>query len=187
MDIQLTDKQWKEYYINDLFEVSGTKTTPVKELQNKNETESYYPYVTTKSDFMGIDGFYRYFTEEGEVIVIDSATDGHIHYIWTNFSSSDHVEKLTPKFEINKYIGFFIVSMIKFASKGKFNYGYKFSQSRIRRQKIMLPINEKDEPDYEFMSKYIESLEKEQIKKYTTYLEKLKNSDNVGGGGQIID
>ena len=41
MDIQLTDKQWKEYYINDLFEVSGTKTTPVKELQNKNETDSY--------------------------------------------------------------------------------------------------------------------------------------------------
>lgn len=185
MDIQLTDKQWKEYYINDLFEVSGTKTTPLKELQNKNETDSYYPYVTTKSDFMGIDGFYRYFTEEGGVIVIDSATDGHVHYIWTNFSSSDHVEKLTPKFEINKYIGFFIVSMIKFASKGKFNYGYKFSQSRIRRQKIMLPINEKNEPDYKFMSEYMEHLEKEQIKKYTTYLE--NSVDTIGGGQKTLD
>lgn len=184
MDIQLTDKQWKEYYINDLFEVSGTKTTPLKELQNKNETDSYYPYVTTKSDFMGIDGFYRYFTEEGGVIVIDSATDGHVHYIWTNFSSSDHVEKLTPKFEINKYIGFFIVSMIKFASKGKFNYGYKFSQSRIRRQKIMLPINEKNEPDYKFMSEYMEHLEKEQIKKYTTYLE--NSVDTIRGGAKNI-
>ena len=40
---------------------------------------------------------------------------------------------------------------------------------RIKRQKILLPINSKNEPDYEYMENYIEQLE---FKLLTKYLEK---------------
>ncbi|WP_180547041.1 restriction endonuclease subunit S, partial [Staphylococcus haemolyticus] len=85
---------------------------------------------------------------------IDSATDGYIFYQPNKFSASDHVEKLIPKFKLNKYIGLFMVTSIKKATKNKYGYGYKFSQTRIKRQKIMLPISN-NQPDFQFMEQYI--------------------------------
>ena len=96
MNINLKDKKWKLFKITDLFEITGTETTAITTLKNKNETTKLYPYITTKSDFMGVSGFFKYYTEEGNVIVIDSATDGNVHYQENNFSASDHVEKLIP-------------------------------------------------------------------------------------------
>lgn len=155
--MQLKDKTWKLFKITDLFEITGTKTTPPETLRTKNETSLEYPYITTKSDFMGVDGFFKFYTEKGNVIVIDSATDGHIHYQENNFSASDHVEKLIPKFKMNKNIGFFIVSCLKYALHEKFHYGYKLAQERIQRQTLMLPVDEDGNPDYEFMDRYIKN------------------------------
>lgn len=151
------NKKWESFKITDLFEVKGTKTTPLKVLRTKNETEKLYPYITTKSDFMGVDGFFKFFTEEGNVIVIDSATDGNIHYQETQFSASDHVEKLVPKFNMNKYTGFFIVASLRYALKNKFSYGYKLSQTRIKRQTLMLPVTDDGKPDFKYMEEYIKN------------------------------
>lgn len=175
MDNTLKEKEWKSFNIVNLFDISGTKTTPLKTLEKKHETTTKYPYITTKADFMGVDGFFNYYTENGNVIVIDSATDGNIHYQENNFSASDHVEKLIPKFKMNKYVGFFIVSSLKYALKDKFNYGYKLSQERIERQRIMLPIDNNGNPDYNFMENYIKQLITKQAEKYIEYIEKMKN------------
>ena len=37
---------------------------------------------------------------------------------------------------------------------GKYMYGYKFCESRMLRQKIMLPVNSAGEPDYKYMENY---------------------------------
>lgn len=42
------------------------------------------------------------------------------------------------------------------SQKEKYGYGYKMGTARLKRQKILLPINEEDEAiNYEFMKKYI--------------------------------
>lgn len=115
---------------------------------------------------MGINGFFNYFTEEGNVITVDSATDGNIHYQCIDFSASDHVEKLIPKFNLNCYIAQFIISSLKFATKGKFSYGYKFNQNRIRKQTFKLPVNDKNELDYDFIEQYMINLESKLLNKY---------------------
>lgn len=148
-------RNWKRFLINDLFEVSGTKTTPKRKLEEIGKGE--YPYVTTQSTNNGVEGFYNFFTEEGNVLVIDSAVAGFCSYQEKNFSASDHVEKLSPKFKLNKYVGLFLQTIINL-EQFRYSYGKKFNQEKIRNTKIKLPIDKNGNPDWQFMEDYIKSL-----------------------------
>lgn len=147
--------KWKSFKLSDLFEISGTKTTKLDELENYGSGE--YPYVTTQATNNGVAGFYNYFTEKGNVLVIDSAVAGFCSYQAFNFSASDHVEKLTPKFELNSYIGVYLATVIN-KERYRYSYGRKFNQTKIRNTVIKLPVDKNGNPDWEYMEKYIKSL-----------------------------
>jgi len=68
-------------------------------------------------------------------------------------------------------LGNFIVRMITNATVAKYGYGYKFSQTRIKRQKILLPTSSQGEPDFDFMENYMKQLELKKLKKYLEYKE----------------
>lgn len=112
---------WKEYPVNDYFTVTGTKTTKVDDLETYGLGN--FPYVTTQAINNGVENFYNHFTEKGNVLTIDSAVLGYCTYQEKEFSASDHVEKLTPKFKMNKYIAQFIVTLFN-------NECYKYSYGR---------------------------------------------------------
>jgi len=146
---------WKQFSINDLFEVAGTKTTPKRQLEDIGKGK--YPYITTQSTNNGVEGFYNFYTEEGNVLVIDSAVAGFCSYQGESFSASDHVEKLLPKFKLNKFVGLFLQTIINL-EQFRYSYGRKFNQIKIRSTKIKLPVNEKGEPDWLFMENFIKTL-----------------------------
>ncbi len=110
--------------------------------------------MTTQATNNGVGGFYDYYTEEGNVLTIDSAVIGYCSYQEENFSASDHVEKLIPKFELNKYIGLFLVTIIN-QNQFKFSYGRKCNQKQIGNIEIELPVDNADLPDWTFMENYI--------------------------------
>jgi hypothetical protein len=149
--------QWKEYRIDDLFNVSGSKTTPILDLIGYGNGE--YPYITTKSKNNGVEDFYNYYTEQANVLTIDSATVGSVFYQDKEFSASDHVEVLTPKNRIilNKYTALFFVTMIK-TKQYKYGYGRKFNQANIKKESILLPSTPQGQPDFEYMEKFIKDL-----------------------------
>lgn len=151
----LSDRKWEWFLINELFDVSGTKTTPKRKLEEIGKGE--YPYVTTQSTNNGVEGFYNFFTEEGNALVIDSAVAGFCSYQEKNFSASDHVEKLSPKLKLNKYIGLFLQTIINL-EQFRYSYGKKFNQEKIRNTKIKLPVDKNGNPDWQFMEDYIKSL-----------------------------
>ena len=100
---------------------------------------------------------------------MDSAVAGFTTYQANNFSASDHVEILTPKFQINKHVALFLTVQFNKNNQKKFSYGYKACQDRLRKMSIILPVNSKGEPDYEFMEEYIKEREaklKEQYKNH---------------------
>ncbi len=145
---------WKPYQLGDLFTITGTKTTPVIELLEGGRGK--YPYVTTRSSNNGVEGFYDYFTEDADVITCDSAVIGYCAYQPSKFSASDHVEKLIPRFSINKYIALFLVTILNL-EQYRYNYGRKRCQKRIKETFIKLPAKNGN-PDFEFMERYIKSL-----------------------------
>jgi hypothetical protein len=151
----LDTASWKNFELKNLFLITGSKTTPISELEEYGKGQ--YPYITTQASKNGMEGLFNYYTENGNILTVDSAVLGYCSYQPFNFSASDHVEKLIPKFELNKYVALFIVTVMN-QEQYRFNYGRKASQGRLFQGSIKLPTNKKDEPDFEFMEKYIKSL-----------------------------
>jgi len=141
------------------FKITGSKS--ITDTNIRDYAAGEYPYVTTSAKNNGIQGFYDYFTEKGNVLTVDSATVGVCFYQSSNFSASDHVEKLEPRFDMNLYIALFIQTLVNM-EQFRYGYGRKFSQTRIRKTKIKLPstLNAGGEhaPDWLFMEEYIKSL-----------------------------
>lgn len=152
---ELNTKNWGKFLLSDFFNISGTKTTTIKNLQKSGDGD--YPYITTKATNNGCAGFYSIYTEKGNVITVDSAVLGYASYQHNNFSASDHVEKLTPKFELNKYIALFFTVILN-REQYRFNYGRKASQERLKNLFISLPKTAGNKPDWQFMENYIKSL-----------------------------
>jgi hypothetical protein len=153
--INLNLSKFKFFIMEDLFDIKWTKTTKKEILM-----ESWfwnYPYITTQSSNNWVYGFYNIFTEKWWVLTIDSAVTWFCSFQEKDFSASDHVEKLTPKFKINKYIWLFFTSLIN-KEQYRYNYWRKFNQERIKQTKIKLPVDSSWKPDFVFMEKYIKSL-----------------------------
>jgi len=152
--IEIDTDSFELFDLTELFKVKSTKTTPILELERYGKGK--YPYVTTQATNNGVEGFYNYYTEDDEVITFDSAVVGYCAYQPLHFSASDHVEKIIPKFEMNKYIALFLVTVLN-QEQYRYNYGRKCSQTRIRKIKIKLPAKN-GKPDWEFMENHIKSL-----------------------------
>lgn len=152
--IKINLKEWKKFNLEDLFEITGSKTTPLLELEEYRNGK--YPFVTTQATNNGVEGFYDYRTEKGNVLVVDSAVIGYCSYQPFDFSASDHVEKLVPKFEMDKYTSIFLTTVLN-KEQYRYNYGRKASQSRLKQRSIKLP-SKNDSPDWNFMREYIKSL-----------------------------
>ena len=153
----LNPEEWELFKISDLFEITGTKTTPIDELEFSGFGE--YPYVTTQATNNGVKGFFNIMTENNNgVLTIDSAVIGYCSYQSTPFSASDHVEKLIPLFDMNIYVAMFFVTIFNM-EQYRYNYGRKCSQSRLKQAQIRLPADSQGEPDFNFMEDYISRLE----------------------------
>ena len=154
-NLKLSTENWKLFKLHKyLFEIIGSQTTPILELEEWGYGQ--YPYVTAQATNNGTAGFYDFYTEEGNILTIERAILGYCSYQPKNFSASSDVVKLIPKFEMNKYVALFLVTILNLENY-RYNYGRKASQTRLKTIYIKLP--EKDEkPDFEFMKTFIKSL-----------------------------
>lgn len=168
--LSLDDVEWGEFRIKDLFDVMGTVTTHPTKLLYNGET----PRITCAGTNNGLDNFYNNEpTENGGTLTIDSATEGFVFFQEKPFIATDHVEKICRKDNklITKEIGLFLKSAIDKAKDQKYGYGYKFSQTRIKNQIIMLPIDKNGEPNWQFMEDYIKQEQKIIAQKLINYYE----------------
>lgn len=151
-EIQTT--KWKWFKLNNLFEIKKGKR-----LTKANMTEGKTPFIGSIDSNNG----YREFIgqepiHEGNTITVNyNGSVAEAFYQPHAFFASDDVNVLYPKFEMNKYIALFIISLIK-QEKYRFNYGRKWHMDRMKDSKIKLPVNRIDEPDFKFMETFIKSL-----------------------------
>lgn len=153
-DIPLHTETWQYFNFRDFFEIQGSKTTSLLELEGYEHGK--YPYVTTQARNNGIRGFYNYYTEKGGVLTIESAVAGYCSYQQFNFTASDHIEVCNPKFKMNVFAAMFLVTIIN-KEQYRYNYGRKASQARLKQKKIKLPAKN-NKPDFKFMEYYTKSL-----------------------------
>jgi Type I restriction modification DNA specificity domain len=155
LNYELQNSKYRDFFISEIFDVSGTKTTSIHKLKEYGKGE--YPYITTSSKACGINGFFNFYTEESHVLTIESAVNGVCYYQDKKFSASDHVEKLTPKFQVSKEFMIYISVLVN-RQNFRFNYGRKANQERIKKIVISLPITDNGNINFEYINSFMGSL-----------------------------
>lgn len=171
--MELFERKWALIPLQNLFDIKGTKTTPFRELQYF-EGEKRYPYVKTAATNNGVGGEFAHWTERGGVLTVDSAVKGYCSYQRWNFSASDHVEKLIPRFNMDIALAMFLATVIN-QEQYRYSYGRKCSQTRLRKASVALPVlpDTDDAPDFDFMREYIARL------RYSDNCIRLENAERA--------
>lgn len=82
---------------------------------------------------------------------------------------SDDVKRLKIKSEHADKYAYLFLKVAILQQKSKYQYGYKFNAKRMVRQKILLPITIAQQPDWAYMSNYMQQIELQQIMHYLSY------------------
>ncbi|EOU1670480.1 restriction endonuclease subunit S [Clostridium perfringens] len=152
--IELNVTKWKEFEVGDLFDIKRGEITnlhqidkgdcPVVSAYGKNQGISYFLNVEKKYKNCLTASF-------------NGSGTGYCAYHEYEFNLNSDCGVLIPKFEINKYSGIFLATIINKISN-KYIYGRKLTEERLKKEVIKLPVDEKNNLDLGFMENYIKLL-----------------------------
>lgn len=179
--LDLNDREWKVFFIKEIF----PSVQRGKRLTRENQISGKFPYVSSSALNNGVDGFIgnkagvRVFTEC--LSLANSGSVGSCFYEPFEFVASDHVTHLKRE-GLNKYHYLFLACVINRLAE-KYNFNREINDLRISREKILLPIGDDGEPDYDFMEQYIKERESQMRSHYMEYCKKqiVVISGNRGG------
>lgn len=170
--LTLDSVEWGEFRIKDLFELHLSKGDNQANLLD----EGNIPLVSSGLNINGISKFIREGDGksdlfDGKILTVDMF--GKAFYHEYNFFSVSHgrINILIPKFEITKFIAVFIVAEIDKNFSNVFSYNRMCSQKRLRSSKILLPIDSKGNPDWQFMEDYVKQEMQAQSQRIVSYYE----------------
>ena len=174
IDNQLvTNIQWNEFKLGDLFEINPTK---YYKLQNEQiiYKNGNVPLISNSSTDNGVMGFSNLFANNlGNTITCSDTTLGAetMFYQKDDFIGYSHIQHLVPKFKsFNKAIASIIITASKVSTSKQYDYGTKFNRQAMNMTKIQLPsLNKK--PDYATMEILFTAIQKLVIKDVVTYID----------------
>lgn len=160
----LSEKEWNEFFLKDIF----PEIQRGKRLKKGDHIPGKIPYVSSTAMNNGIDGFVGNSEKVREfsncLSLANSGSVGATFFQPFTFVASDHVTKL-KNIKFNKYTYLFIAAITSRLSE-KYSFNREINDPRIQREKIVLPIDENDKPDYEYMEEFMKQLEFQLLKTY---------------------
>jgi hypothetical protein len=169
------DRSWKEFKLLDFFE-------PVKGDQNNMAglTKGVIPLISAKNTDNGLKGLVSKGNKKlypGGSLTLNNDGDGGAgisYYQPFEHYLDNHVTSLTPRISLSRYSLIYVSACIT-KQRNKFGHGYALNNSRLQAFKIMLPVTGSGEPDWEFMSSYIQAQEEKMIFDFERYMESSLN------------
>ncbi|HCQ3502811.1 hypothetical protein BUY15_11085 [Staphylococcus chromogenes] len=168
--MNLSNKIWKEFSLNNLFDIKpGIYHYP--EEYDEGETA----YVSASNTNNGIKQRINLKPDFKGNCIVTGKVGCTAFYQYEDFCATSDVNILTPQnFQMNEDIGLFFVTIINFSENYKWNYGRQCRVSNSKKIIINLPVVSNNEraiidkkkifseegyiPDFEFMKNYIKSL-----------------------------
>lgn len=168
--MKLSDREWKDFAVPYIFQ----NIQRGKRLKNADHVPGIVPYVSSTANNNGVDDYIeatkgtRVF--ENCISLANSGSVGTAFYEPFAFVASDHVTSLKCD-KANEYIYLFLTAVLE-QQGSNFNFNREINDLRIKKMRIMLPITDTGEPDYQFMEDYIRELMATKRKQYQNYVEK---------------
>ena len=166
--IPIQEKEWRTFYISELFSVSRPKP------RNKNDyCPGDIPFVASGSVNNGVlklcSAIGDEKLDERNCITV-SPVDGSVFYQPMDFlgrgGAGSSILILRSE-KLNKFNSQFIARAIR-QTTSKYTYGHMGNQDSIKRERVMLPVNSENAPDYGYMEQYVKNM---MIKKYKQYFD----------------
>lgn len=176
--LALNEKEWKEFRIGQLFDVSRPKA------RNKDDYDmGDTPFVASGAMNNGVMKCCKTQVDEeldqGNCITV-SPVDGSSFYQPMDFLGRGGAGSsilMLRNDSLNLFRGEFMARMIQ-QTCSKYNYGHMGNKDSIKRERVMLPIDNTGEPDYAYMEQYVKNI---MLRKYEQYLDFLKEGDATNG------
>lgn len=190
--MKLTDLEWKEFSFTDIFEIK-------KGFYNKKPNRTVganIPFLGATDSNNGVTNFLTLSVIEKSsktgklpneplerklfpghaIAVTNNGSVGHAYYQAREFTCSHDINPLYLKdHTMSKLEALFLIPLIE--QQGKlFQYARKWRPSRMVSSKIMLPVDDKDQPDYQFMADYEKNLIHHKQEQYLTYVKQQLSS-----------
>lgn len=159
---KLSNLTWKEFVFGDEFSITATGSGIDKNKLIKGEGEN--PYITRTDCLNGIDGFIpeqasKYRMDEGNVITIGLDTQT-VFYQPKAFYTGQNIQIIRHP-QLDKHNAMFLIVAIQKLVE-RFSWGsYGATLTRLRKSRIYLPANQDGEPDFAFMSSFMQQVEQD--------------------------
>lgn len=183
--LELSLKKWKSFPISEIFDIY-----PGKRLTKNQMLDGYRPFIGASDSNNGITAFVNNSNDSVDSNVLGVNYNGSVceaFYHPYECIFSDDVKRFHLKQGIDsKYVYLFLKTVI-LQQKVKYQYGYKFNETRMNRQSIVLPIAEDEQPDWLFMERYMKEFETILLKPIIDKLcNRLITNEIVGGVTSLI-
>lgn len=177
----LSEIEWAEFEFDKVF----TEIRRGKRLTKKDQKEGNIPYISSKGIDNGVDNFIS--NKENVRIykdcltIANSGTVGSCFYHQYKFVASDHITHLKNE-KFDKYIYLFMSPIVQRLEE-KYSFNREINDTRIRKEKLLLPIKDNGEINFKFMKNFMKQMESDRLKKVIN-LYKEKIDKKITGGVQ---
>lgn len=165
---ELKNKEWKSFFIEDIFDIKGGKS-----VTKQDAIIGTIPYISASAENNSISNFIGNKNVGSEdknfLSVTSNGSVCEAFYQPFNCIVSGDVKRLHLKNYDSKEVYLFMAAIIR-RQKEKYSYGYKFGEKRMIRQKILLPVNDSGDPDYEYMEQYIKNMMQDKLIDYIAHI-----------------
>ena len=164
--MSLDGVRWKEFTLGGLFHFGRGK---VIDADSVDRVSGSTAYITRTERNNGVNGFIdfddaSYLNTKYPVITIGNETAEPFVHTYP-FYTGTNINILSPKTSASRQALIFVSVCFKL-HKSKYSYGYAASSTRLKNQRIQLPVDDNGQPDYDFMERYIYSHEQRLIRAY---------------------
>lgn len=170
--VPLDEKEWRPFDFIHIFD----QIRRGKRLKKADHIKGNTPYVSSTAMTNGNDGTcgntrgVRKFSNC--LTIANSGSVGSCFYHPYEFVASDHVTALIKDGASEPlYLG---LSLLAGRIGEKYNFNREINDARISRERIMLPVDDEGNPDYDYIEQYAKNMMIKKYRQYLAYLESRK-------------
>ena len=197
-ELKLTDREWREFQFKDVFHIVDgyyNKKPPMEEngtlpFLGATQYNNGVTGMTTKDsvrvhDKVGgnsMNDIDKRFYAGGCIAITNNGSVGHAYYQVCEFTCSHDITVVYLKDQLmTKELATFLIPSIQKAGES-FAYAKKWRPIRMRRSKLMLPIQADGMPDWKFMEAYMKQVEQKTLSEALRYFKTKKCNQMLMGG-----
>ena len=170
--VGLEDVEWGNFKIGELFDFARKPSKGLNNIKiNKEDGVSYLGATNRNNGVLE-------FVEQDEKLIYDGnciafirngeGSMGYSIYKKEKFIATQDIS-VGYNANLDKFNGMFITTIAD-RVRGKYNFGYKRNQNRLENESLALPSDKNGNPHWEYMSKFMQKLEAENLEKVLEYI-----------------